>query len=324
MDNFFCRECVAAEPLIKFLMWSAILLGGSLYCLYLARRTFKKARLIDDMPTSLIRSASQGFTELIGIATKGVDNALTGRLTATPCLWWRYSIEKYQRSGKSSRWVTIESGTSESPFHIKDSTGLCQVLPADGDITTCHKYCWYGSHQQPLTTPKREQRRSSSISLGINIARGIGIGRRYRYTEYHIKEGDPLYILGHFESDTSGQRTISVDTLAGNILRSWKQNFKQLLDTYDHDDDGQLDLSEWQEVQKAAARSAHLQIRTHKKQPIQHQISKPPESSLPFLIGSEGQSALSRRYHWQAVAYSAGFLVLGSGATWYLSARNLY
>ncbi len=326
MNNFFCRECIAAEPLGKYLLWSIVLVLATLYCLYLSFRSFKKARLIEDMPTSLIRSASQGFTELIGVA-KVHQQLLLGPLTSSACLWWKYSIEKYQRTGKSSTWVTIESGTSDKPFYIDDNSGLCLIMPEGADLTTQHKRQWRGWHRRPLSVAQADisapPKNLTSNILNI-LSTDISFGARYRYTEHLLKDADPLYVLGHFESDASGQRTLSVEKIAGNILRSWKQDFASLMAQYDQNGDGKLDIKEWQVVENAAKIVARKRQSTTAAAPPEHQISKPGETGLPFLIGSDDQTALSKRYRWQAAGFSLGFLALGSAATWYLSARDFF
>lgn len=323
MDNFFCRECLTAEPLIKYLFWGAALLLATLYCLYLTFQSFKKARLIEDMPTSLIRSASQGFTELVGVA-KVHKELLAGPLTGSACLWWKYSIEKYQRSGKSSSWVTIESGVSDKPFYIDDNSGLCLVLPQGTDPSTRHKRQWRGWRRRPLSAhPGILPANNDTTGRGLlnALSTDIGFGGRYRYTEYLIKDTDPLYVLGHFQSDASGQRTLSVEKIAGNILRSWKQDFSKLLDQHDQNRDGKLDIAEWQVVETAARQAALGQQRRTATQAPEHQIGKPAQPGLPFLIGSEEQTSLSRRYRLKAIAFGIGFLAIGSATTWYLSAR---
>ncbi|MBV1932216.1 MAG: E3 ubiquitin ligase family protein [Porticoccaceae bacterium] len=324
MDSFFCRECIAAEPLIKYLFWGAVLLLATLYCLYLTFRSFKKARLIEDMPTSLVRSASQGFTELIGVAKVHKD-LLVGPLTSSPCLWWKYSIEKYQRSGKSSSWVTIESGVSDKPFYIDDNSGLCLVMPEGADLTSQHKRRWRGRHRRPLSAPQDKlsgTSKTTSRNLLNILSTDMSFGGRYRYTEHLIKDSDPLYVLGHFESDASGQRTLSVEKIAGNILRSWKQDFSKLLDQYDQNGDSKLDIAEWQVVETAAKQAALKQQNTNAARAPEHEIGKPAETGLPFLIGSEEQTSLSRRYRLKAFAFGIGFLAIGSATTWYLSARG--
>jgi hypothetical protein len=316
MNNFFCRPCIADEPTAQFILWMTLQLGAAGYALYLAYRNFKKSRLIEDMPTSLIRSASQGFTELIGIG-KPHGKHLSAPLTATPCLWWYYAIEQYKSSGKSSSWVKLESGSSELPFNIDDGSGLCQVLPEGADLTARHNKKWQGRLRHPLG----ETGKKSTSTLGRLLSTNIGFGKRYRYTERLIKEHDPLYILGHFSTDSGGKRSLSIEKMTGNILRSWKGDFADLLEKYDSNGDGELDIAEWKSVQQAARKEALKQQRENSQQDKEHAIAKPVATGLPFLIGSDEQDALSGRYRWRAIGRSLAFLLAGSGATWYISAR---
>ena len=322
MNHFFCRPCIAAEPTAQFILWAALLLVASGYAVYLAYRSFKKSRLIEDMPTSRIRSASQGFTELIGIG-KPHGKHLSAPLSATPCLWWYYSIEQYKSSGKSNRWVTLESGTSEQPFHIDDTSGLCLVKPEGADLMTRHTKKWQGRLRHPLGGPggKSTNTLGRLLNTNIGIGIGIGIGKRYRYTERLIKENDPLYILGHFSTDSSGRRSLSIEKMTGNILRSWKGNFTNLLEKYDTNNDGELDIAEWKDVQQAAKKEALRQQRINSQLDKEHVMIKPTAPGLPFLIGCDEQNILSVRYRWRAIGWSLVFLLVGSGATWYISAR---
>jgi len=316
MNNFFCRPCIAGEPMAQFLLWAVLLLAAAAFALYLAYRNFKKSRLIEDMPTSLIRSASQGFTELIGVA-KTHDEHLAAPLSATPCLWWYYSIEQYKSSGKSSSWVKLESGSSEQAFNIDDSSGLCQVMPKGADLSSRHHRQWQGRQRHPLGGSGTK----ASSTWASLLTTNIGFGARYRYTERMIKEHDPLYILGHFTTDSAGKRSLSVEKMTGNILRSWKQDFAGLLKQYDRNGDGKLDIAEWKNVQQAAKKEALKQQRETSQQEKEHAIVKPSDTGLPFLIGSDEQDALSSRYRWHAIGWSLAFLLAGSGATWYISAR---
>ena len=316
INHFFCRPCIAAEPTVQFVLLATLLLAATTYALYLAYRSFKKSRLIEDMPTSLIRSASQGFTELIGIG-KPHGEHLSAPLTATPCLWWYYSIEQYLSTGKSSHWVKVESGASKQPFNIDDNSGLCLVLPEGADLAALHNKKWHGRLRHPLGGSGKKP----ASTLGLLLDSNIGFGKRYRYTERLIKEHDPLYILGHFSTDSTGKRCLSIDKLTGNILRSWKGDFASLLEKYDINGDGELDLDEWKSVQKAAKKEAQKQQRDNSQQDKEHAISKPTDTGLPFLIGSDEQDALSGHYRWWAIGWSLAFLLAGSGATWYISAR---
>ncbi|PHS75283.1 MAG: hypothetical protein COB19_04015 [Porticoccus sp.] len=316
INSLFCAECVANLSTGKFATWLTLVIAVSLFCLWKSYHLLKRARLVEDMPTSKIRSASQGYIELIGVATRQGHPQLAP-LSSTLCLWWRYTIEKYQSTGRSSRWSTVEKRASSRPFYLQDTTGICRVDPAGGDISTQHRQVWYGNTRRPIGIPKPAQLNSGFFSLN----RAISFGSRYRYTEYLIMEGDPLYTLGHFTTDSTGQRTLSADQLAGDILRNWKTDFPALLTKFDHNSDGELDLKEWQLVRKAALGKAHEQQAVAAGEPPDHLLSQPEHSGLPFIVSSAEQTHLSRGFRRGALAYAVGFLLAGALATWLMTNR---
>jgi E3 Ubiquitin ligase len=313
MSEFACPDCIAAMPEAKFWLTLIVVIGMSLVSLLIARGSFIKARMIEDMPTSLIRSASQGFVELTGLATVR-DGPLKAPLTGQPCLWWRYKIERLQKSGKSSSWRTIDKGTSNHSFFMDDGSGICRIDPQGADISCLHKKVWHGHSSAPPTA-------TITAKPGFLNRLQPLIGRgRYRYTEFLIRDGDPLYLLGHFVSDATGQRTLTIDQVAGKLIREWKQNFDNLLVRFDADGNGTLDEGEWQRVQEAAKHAA-LDHRPEPEDISYHAVVKPEDRSLPYLIGSHGQEALSRKYRYWASAAAASFLLTGSVATWLLTSR---
>lgn len=303
-------------PAAKFFINAGLSVAATLFLLFATRRSFYRARLIEDMPTSRIRSASQGYVELSGFAAANGGQS-AAPLTARPCLWWRFKIEKYKRSRRSSTWVTIEKGTSEQPFWIRDNTGQCQVYPAGAEIACLHRQVWYGSTPRPTSAPARSQSRFSLAAVDF------GIGSRYRYSEYLIRNGDPLYVLGHFQTDASGRRTLTVDRLTGEIIRNWKTDYPALLARFDSNSDQQLDAGEWRAVREAARASALDQQRQDLDRPAEHSLARPESGGLPFLISSHGQEQLSRKFRLKAVLAAAGFLAAGSMSTWLLSSRFL-
>ncbi len=314
MEEFFCSDCIVAMPAAKFYVSAGIAFATTLVLLVLAHRAFHRARLIEDMPTSKIRSASQGYVELSGLA-EADDETLQAPLTASPCLWWRFKIEKYKRSGRSSSWVTVEKGMSDKPFPMRDSTGKCLVDPAGAEIACLHKKVWYGSTARPSSAMPSS---SGGFSIG---GLGLTLGRRYRYTEYLIRDGDPLYVLGYFRTDAGGQRTMTVDRLAGQIIRQWKQDYPSLLSAFDTNNDQQLDLEEWRAVEAAARQQAvQQQVGSPDEKPL-HRVSRPKSGGLPFLIGSQGEEQMSRRFRFKAFFAAVGFLVSGSLTTWLVTSR---
>ena len=316
--NLFCRECVYRMPGWEFGIWLAIALCGALLCLNRCHRQFKQARLIEDMPTSRIRSASQGYTELVGVA-KLQGNPQLAPLSNTLCLWWRFTIEKYQSTGKSSHWVTIEKRACSQPFYLKDTTGICRVNPQGADISCRHRHTWHGNTRRPTTTSASKKHRSHSL-LSLATTR-LSFGSQYRYTEHFILEGDPLYTLGHFETDSGGLRTLTPKQLTGNVLGEWKQNFTELLTRFDRNGDGELDIKEWQLVRKAALKEGQSRQIALSQEPAEHVLSQPQHKGLPFIIGSQEQQQLSQRFRRRALFYSLGFFLTGSLTTWLISSR---
>lgn len=276
------------------------------------------------MPTSRIRSASQGYTELIGVAELQ-GNPQLAPLSNTLCLWWRYEIEQYRSSGKSSHWVTVDKRASSKPFYLRDDTGLCQIDPAGADISCRHRKVWRGATRHPPSaaanlTATRKKGLISSVSHQFLIG-NLTFGQRYRYTEQMILSGDPLYALGHFESDVSGQRTLNPKQVLGNILTEWKQDFSSLLKKFDADGNGQLDLTEWEAVRTAASKEAIKRRIKNTHKPVEHSLSRPTYSGLPFIINSTEQEQLSHQFRRRSFFYAVGFLLVGTLDCWLATSR---
>ena len=86
----------------------AVITGG-----VAALRSLRIARLIEDTPTSRIRSAAQGYVELSGRGLPLQGTANLAPLTQRPCVWWRYRISRRAEDGDSNsrrqRWERIEA-----------------------------------------------------------------------------------------------------------------------------------------------------------------------------------------------------------------------
>jgi len=315
-SSLFCRECVAALPLWDFALITGVSVIATVYLVLRSLRQFRRSRLVEDMPTSKIRSASQGYTELIGIARKG-EHTNISPLSSQLCLWWHYKIERYQSSGKNRHWVTVENKRSDASFHIEDSTGICRVDPESAEMSTYHKRVWHGSTRRPVGG---QTLKAKPHFLMTNIG---GFGKRYRYTEYLLKDGDPLYVLGHFGTDTGGIRTLTPEQLAGDILRHWKQDFPALLKRFDINKDGELNADEWQLARHAAKWEAQDQHKEAQNEPEKNSLSQPVHKGLPFIISSHEQKKLGSKFRYSAILSALGFLMAGAMSTWLLSSRFL-
>lgn len=307
LAELFCRDCIAQQPALKFAFWGGLSLAGTLFSLWRTRTAFIHARLIADLPTSRVRSASQGLAELAGLA-RAADEPLSAPLSGRPCLWWRYRIERYRSGRRGNSWVTVEKGASEAPLALDDGSGHCLILPEGGEVHSHRVKRWTGQQRRPST---------ADATTGSSLL-GTLLGQRYRYTEELIADGDPLYVLGHFETDDGG-RLADVRSLQGDILRAWKQQYPALVADHDQDGDGALDAAEWEAVRAAARREARAEQRRRGRQPAEHRLRKPDD--LPLLISTLPESRLGRSLRWRALGFAVAFLVLGSLTGWLFGSR---
>ncbi len=284
------------------LIWTEIFaLGFGVFSWFACFKSLKVARLIEDTPTSKIRSAHQGYIEIVGRSESNQDNeVLHAKLTGSRCVWFSFEIEKYTSNGKNSSWKTIEKGTSKAPILFNDDTGYCFIHPDRADVSTHTKKVWYGSSRHPTST----------TSSGI-------FNRRYRYTETRIHAGDPIYALGHFETVHPPSAADQTKTSMNTLINQWKQDYDALVAKYDRDGNGEIDMQEWEKVRTDAQAEAAKKVCDNYDHTPVNVMSYSPARGQPFVISTSEPKDLSRRYRWQfigfgllAVACTLGFFYL--------------
>ena len=278
--------------------------AGAAACGFGAFTSLKKARTIEDIPTSKIRSAHQGYVELVGMAEAvGEENTLRGALSHQPCIWYDYRIERYQ-SGKKSQWVTVEKGESDTVFRLQDTTGECLVDPAGADVSTTTRRRWTGYERHP-------QRPASPSLLGRLLR------QRYRYTERRILAGQPLYLVAWFETRQPTGREQQQRELSRGLLREWKQDQRSLLTRFDTDRDGKIDMREWEEARAEAWReSGSLVARRPQQQPVD--MLKKPENGQPFLLSTSDPKGLAKRYRRKSTVNFILIVLLTALGSWFI------
>ncbi len=265
----------------------------SVVCAWMSLSQLRKARIIEDTPTSKIRSAHQGYVELTGFAALPEDDApLLSQLGKQACLWFRYKIERYERRGKNSSWRTLENRSSERPFLIKDGTGNCFIYPERAEVSTFRKTCWHGSERYPTSM-------TDSHSL---------FGRRYRYTEEILCSDDLLYAIGLFQTRHPPSDQQRSNKRMSEILNDWKQDYDRLVERFDRNGDGEIDLEEWDLARQEALRAAERE--TQKAGPTEpvNTLSYSPSRQQPYIIATSEPESLSKRFRY----YSAGLLAVSA------------
>jgi hypothetical protein len=301
-----------------FWFWTLILAVLTLLAFYFTFRNFHRARLIEDTPTSRIRSAPQGYVELMGEAALMSGEPVLAPLSGIACCWWRYRVEKKSDKG----WRTTRSGKSDSLFLLRDATGECILDPEGASISPSEKNIWYGPNQTPSAGPDRG---SGTIHrkierFGVRFSTNNTFGGDYRYTEETIVPGDPLYAIGLFSSIGEIDRKAMRDDMVKGRLRQWKADHATLLARFDSNRDGRIDMDEWETVRRSAEREVTREQMQQDQQPL-HTLSSTGTSRRPLLISTNAEFELVRHYRLLTFVALAAFFVLGSATVLFVTSR---
>lgn len=179
------------ENILKIILFSIAGFVGGIVLFFFGFRWFRQKRLIENTPTSKVRSIAMGFVELFGSAV-AFKEILKSPFSGKDCVYYRYSIEELRHSGKSSRWVTVAKGSEGRHFLLKDDTGKVLVDPSNAkvDIPADNKF------DSAWGTDPPKQAIDFMHSRHLSFESFFGINKTMRYTEYFIEPGDKLYILG--------------------------------------------------------------------------------------------------------------------------------
>jgi len=283
----------------------------------------RRSRQIEDVPTARVRSAHQGYVELIGLARMMDGEPIVAPLSRTPCCWYRYKVER--RSGKD--WRLVESGSSDGIFGLRDETGDCVIDPEGAEVTTRHQRSWsedagsWGGHAIHARLPSLGKTADMVVDISGKVLDGLSAGvGPYRYTEAVIMDGDPLYVIGQFRTLGAGDQGSTLRELTGAVLREWKQRPDTLRERFDSNRDGKIDLDEWERARQAARREAGREHAENLKRGQLHTLSKPKDGRF-FLLSNLKEFGLLRRYRWRMRLGFGAFLLLGGAALLMLSTR---
>ncbi|MCU7938845.1 MAG: hypothetical protein KZQ64_00905 [gamma proteobacterium symbiont of Bathyaustriella thionipta] len=310
--------------IIIFLVILAIICMASLYAIF---RYFHRSRVIDDTPTSKIRSAHQGFVELEGEGRLMQGMPIISPLSNMQCLWYSYSIERKvsehnighdtNHALTKSHWEKVDSGVSDNLFLLADETGICVVDPEEATITPSFSKTWYGSRELSLSNANSAD---AIMALSKSSSRFFG-NNNYKYTEKRINVGADLYVLGRFKSIGGRREKLDKSGEVRDLLAKWKTRPEFLLARFDENGDGEIDMQEWQKVMTSAEQEVEKSFTERLVQPEIHTLSKPIDSRRPFIISVESQETISNKYRWYSRSGMVGFFLSGVTFVWVIGIR---
>jgi len=279
------------------------LFAGACICLFAALRMFHRARLIEDMPTSKIRSCPQGYVELYGTAKWMDGPEIYAPLSGQPCVWYSYSVDKYAQHSKQ-KWRRIDVGVSEHLFMIEDDIGTCVIDPEGAEVTPSSVNTWFGSKRINLNS---EQSQPSSLKILSDVL--MSSNQKYRYTERRLDQYESLYAIGEYSSIGTGVEENLKDAATAH-LRGLKRD-KEKLAEYDKNNDGQIDQDEWEHARKDAKQIVLEQKLSNPLPKRMHVLKKPQTKKYqPFLLSSKSESHMSRKNRIFSAVLAILFVVL--------------
>lgn len=297
----------------EFWVFTALLIAASLAAFLFSFYFLRRARLLEDVPTSRIRSAAQGYTELDGIARLLDGPAIVSPLTRLPCVWWEYKVEEKVTTGagknRRTYWRTLVFRASECLFALDDDTGVCVIDPDGASVITSVRDRWHGRHSNWIGQPPKAGWRR-------------WIGGRYRFTERRLPQNRPLFALGWFRTEGGAGSNFNTSEEVRLKLVAMKADRQELLRRFDANNDGEVDLVEWEAARRAAEDEVREEQLARALRPGVHVLAHPPRHyDRPFLLSALPQHKLTRRFRLSAFALLVAFFAAGGLAAYLIGVR---
>ena len=95
-------------------------------------------KVIENTPTSKVRSVARGFAELKGVAKPRL--MLVSPYSNFPCIYYKYIVEEEIDTGRGRRSRRIvKEGESGSSFYLDDGTGKILVSPKHAQVNLANR-----------------------------------------------------------------------------------------------------------------------------------------------------------------------------------------
>lgn len=176
----------------KIFIYSVFGFVGGICLFFKGFQWLKQKRLIENIPTSRIRSLAMGLVEIYGEVVPIKNKIFKSPFSLKDCVYCKYKIEEYRSSGKTSHWVTVDSGIMDSYFYLEDDSGKVLIDTRGADVDICKDFeIRSGIGKSPPPEVIRFLKNKDLKFEGL-----LGINKKMRYREYFIEPKDKLYIMG--------------------------------------------------------------------------------------------------------------------------------
>ena len=180
---------------------------------------FRKKRLIENIPTSKIRSIAMGLVEIYGKVVPQKGNILKSPFSQNDCVYYKYKIEELRSSGKSTYWATVKKDWDCRTFYLKDETGMVLVDPRDANIDVSVDNVFKSSLGKDPPDSVKQFLQSCNVAFEGPI---FGINKTMRYSEYFIAPKDKLYIMGTATDNPFVEEASAIEGVEDVIIKKGK------------------------------------------------------------------------------------------------------
>ncbi len=186
----------------KLFIYSVIGFFFGLYSFFKGFFALRFKRLVENTPTSKIRSIAVGLVEIYGkIVPQSTQPAPSNKLLESPfggkkCVYYKYTVE-VERSDKNGKyWKTVKKGSEGVPFYLQDDTGKVLVDPRTANVPI-DPDAYYDTRSSSGIGKEPSQRIHTFCKTHkISHTGWFGVKEVMRYTECYLEPNEKLYVLG--------------------------------------------------------------------------------------------------------------------------------
>ncbi|MBU0634362.1 MAG: E3 ubiquitin ligase family protein [Candidatus Omnitrophica bacterium] len=287
--------------------------GFGIWSFFNGFKRLRRKRRIENVPTSTVRGLALGMVELTGKAKK--TNNLVSPLTNTPCVYYRYLVQRYERRGKSSQWVTVARGDSVfSPFWLDDETGKIMVFPKGAEVILPKDYEFttgWGKTLPNCIVEFMQQKGIRHKSLFGN--------HTMRFREWYICPEETVFVLG-----SARKMSNFMDEHKNKLIKKLQQlkNDPERMKEVDLNHDGEVSIEEWDlAVKKIEEKLLEEELKDADLENASDLMISFSEDEKLFLISDRSEKDLLKKLGWEAVLGIWGGAALTLAAFAYLLFR---
>lgn len=186
-------------------------------------RALRVRRLIENTPTSRIRSMAMGLVELNGqVATR---SRVVAPFSGRPCAYWEIEIATRTGNNRNGtrQWSTVHRNRSGHPFYLRDDTGIAMIYPQGAECRL-----QFGVEEETGGFGVPEPYAGYMEQQGLAL-RGVWALGPMRFRERVLEDGAIVYVLGRayprpqstsVSWDEDALQATGTDALAGSKVRS--------------------------------------------------------------------------------------------------------